>query len=837
MFKKMKIGVKILLVVLGVSLGAMMLIFIDMYNTIGTLGRRLEDTNKSLNAAALDNISDVVLNLTEQYLEPLLYQNVIYCDNRLWEISKMVVRGAEYVNYIYANSRQFVGKDVPEPEDTADGEASAKYIMAPDAGMTDDIEREIRMLSNCEPVFQSALSGDDMIGRIYVGTQSGIYYEYSASNKRYANYDPRKRIWYKAAMESGGYAVFTDTYASASNDTCITCAQVFYDDQGNAAGVVAADIVLDEMLKEIIFSSEYGGTFLAAQDGTIIAHPDYFKEGFKKDFDSHIQGAEIESAHRMMWENGEFQIVSGVTVDGSKSYLAMMPVRTTGWVMYFSINEEYMTAPALATKQDIGSIIDDAQKLAQNDISNARRRFIFFFAAIGVGVILISYALSRSITKPIQRLSANVAQIGAGKLDIKIPAESSDEIGSLAETFNRMLDDLRNHINKVTLITAEKERIGAELNVAAQIQADMLPSIFPAFPHREEFDIYATMNPAKEVGGDFYDFFMIDDTHLAMVMADVSGKGVPAALFMVIGKTLIKDHTKSGTTLGDVFTEVNNLLCESNKEGLFITAFECVLDLKTGNMVYVNAGHEPPFIAKYGETYKKYEVTPQFVLAGLDGMAYSHGEIRLDPGDRIFLYTDGATDAMNTDEQLYGMERLGEVLKANAEKKPQELLDAVKKDIDIFVGTADQFDDITMLGMEYKKKMDKITVKAEIAMLDDVTNFADAFMESCGYDAALKTQVDIVIDEIYANICSYAYPDGAGEAEIGLAASGGSFELTFTDSGLEYNPLERKDPDIDMKLEERKIGGLGIFIVKKSMDEISYEHKDGQNILRIKKNI
>ncbi len=363
----------------------------------------------------------------------------------------------------------------------------------------------------------------------------------------------------------------------------------------------------------------------------------------------------------------------------------------------------------------------------------------------------------------------------------------------------------------------------------------MLPSIFPAFPHREEFDIYALMDPAKEVGGDFYDFFMVDDTHLAMVMADVSGKGIPAALFMVIGKTLIKDRTKSGMALGDVFAEVNNLLCESNKEGLFITAFECVLDLKTGNMVYVNAGHEPPFIAKYGETYKKYDVTPQFVLAGFDGMAYRHGEMRLSPGDRIFLYTDGATDAMNTDEQLYGMERLGEALKANAEKNPRKLLDAIKNDIDIFEGTADQFDDITMLAMEYKKKMDKITVKAEIGLLDDVTNFVDGFMESCGYGAAFKTQIDIVVDEIYANICSYAYPNGAGDAEIGIVAFGGGLELTFIDSGLEYNPFERKDPDIDMKLEERKIGGLGIFVVKQMMDEASYCRLEGKNVLRMVK--
>ena len=251
----------------------------------------------------------------------------------------------------------------------------------------------------------------------------------------------------------------------------------------------------------------------------------------------------------------------------------------------------------------------------------------------------------------------------------------------------------------------EQQRISTELNVATQIQADMLPSIFPAFPDRPEFDIYATMNPAKEVGGDFYDFFMVDDKHLAIVMADVSGKGVPAALFMVIGKTLIKDHTKPKRDLGEVFTEVNDILCESNSAGLFITAFEGVLNLATGEFRFVNAGHEMPFIAKAGGVYEPYKVKAGFVLAGMEGMQYTGGSMQLAPGDKIFQYTDGVTEASNTAQELYGMERLGKVLAENNALSPTELLAAVKADIDAFVGEAPQFDDITMLCLEYRKTM------------------------------------------------------------------------------------------------------------------------------------
>ena len=271
---------------------------------------------------------------------------------------------------------------------------------------------------------------------------------------------------------------------------------------------------------------------------------------------------------------------------------------------------------------------------------------------------------------------------------------------TLAERTRRLLE-------RQAKDSEERQRIETELDVANRIQADMLPCIFPAFPERPEFDIYAVMNPAKEVGGDFYDFFMVDEQHLAVVIADVSGKGIPAALFMVIGKTLIKDHTKPDISLGAVFSEVNDLLCDANSEGLFITAFEGVLDLVTGEFHFVNAGHEIPFIAREGEDYEPYRIKPGFVLAGMENMKYQAGSIQLAPGDKIFQYTDGVTEAMNGKEELYGMERLGSVLRMNTAKKPEELLAAVKEDVDVFAGGAPQFDDITMLCVEYVKRMEK----------------------------------------------------------------------------------------------------------------------------------
>lgn len=335
----------------------------------------------------------------------------------------------------------------------------------------------------------------------------------------------------------------------------------------------------------------------------------------------------------------------------------------------------------------------------------------------GVTILALWYVETK-ITTPIEMISKLVDEFAGqdhlGENDNKklkemctsIQERTKDEIGELAHDFNRMMSDIENYVLNIRTVTAEKERIGAELSIATQIQANMLPCIFPAFPERNEFDIYATMNPAKEVGGDFYDFFMVDDRHLAIVMADVSGKGVPAALFMVIGKTLIKDHTQPGKDLGEVFTEVNELLCESNSEGLFITAFEGVIDLSSGEFRYVNAGHEIPYICKKDGRFEPYKIRAGFVLAGMEGMKYKCGELELEPGDKIFQYTDGVTEATNANNELYGMDRLTEILGENSALAPTELLPVIKNDIDRFVGEAPQFDDITMLCLEYKERME-----------------------------------------------------------------------------------------------------------------------------------
>ena len=289
--------------------------------------------------------------------------------------------------------------------------------------------------------------------------------------------------------------------------------------------------------------------------------------------------------------------------------------------------------------------------------------------------------------------------------EIAAKAGPMDEIGVLATSFSEMVTELEDYMNKLQRVTAEKERIDADLSIATQIQADMLPRIFPAFPEKKEVGIFASMTPAKEVGGDFYDLFLIDDTHLALVIADVSGKGVPAALFMVIAKTLIKNRIQTGESPAEALGVVNNQLCEGNEAQYFVTVWLAVIDLETGDALEANAGHEYPAMRKGSGPYELIKTKHSPAVATYEGLKFRQSQFHLDPGDRLFVYTDGVTEATNAQNELFGETRLLEALNRNPDALPMDLLPSVKKEIDAFVGDAPQFDDITMLGFVYNGRI------------------------------------------------------------------------------------------------------------------------------------
>ena len=392
---------------------------------------------------------------------------------------------------------------------------------------------------------------------------------------------------------------------------------------------------------------------------------------------------------------------------------------------------------------------------------------------------------------------------------------------------------------KQRYVTKKSMRIESELNLATNIQAHMLPNIFPAFPDDNEFDLYASMKPAKEVGGDFYDFDKLDDTHLALVIADVSGKGIPAALFMVIAKTIIKNELHMGYSLEQVLSKVNHMLCEGNTDGMFVTAWVGVFDVETGILEYVSAGHNPPCVLQDGN-YHLLKSKPGFVLAGLDGVMYHRQSITLSPGDKIFLYTDGVTEAIDKDENMYGDQRLLEYMNAHKDYGPKEMINGVKSDLSNFALGTEQFDDVTMLMMEYKKKKEVVHMKEKEFNLpentvDDVLKYIETELNAVNCPIKALQQILICTEEIFVNIASYAYANKNGKVLLATSIDENKAVIQFKDSGVPFNPLEMKDPDVTLSAKERDVGGLGIYIVKKVMDEVNYTYQNGCNILTIGK--
>jgi sigma-B regulation protein RsbU (phosphoserine phosphatase) len=384
----------------------------------------------------------------------------------------------------------------------------------------------------------------------------------------------------------------------------------------------------------------------------------------------------------------------------------------------------------------------------------------------------------------------------------------------------------------------DKEKNSAELSVAAQIQSSMLPSVFPAFPGRKEFDLYATMNPAREVGGDFYDFYLVKDNYLAVIIADVSGKGVPAALFMVITKTLVENMSGS-LSPRKVFKKVNKRLIRNNDAGMFVTAFMGFYNISTGRFVYSNAGHNPPLLKRKNGNYEFLINEPCLVLGSFEDAKYAENEITLEKGDILYLYTDGVTEAMNTKSELFSEKRLVEVLNINKNASPEALLKAVKKEVDDFSSGVEQFDDITMLALKINDNDDEeikeeLRLEASPANLEKVMAFMTERFRICDFSEEFLSVIKIAVEEIYMNIANYAYKPGAGEAVISVSIAD-KITIRFEDSGRPFNPLTQAEPDLGKSPIEREIGGLGVYLVRKLMDSVDYFRADDKNILVITK--
>lgn len=398
-------------------------------------------------------------------------------------------------------------------------------------------------------------------------------------------------------------------------------------------------------------------------------------------------------------------------------YLKQMESKNQNITYFFNRTEFGYDYTGLITIKDSSgkSVAVLAVDISINEIRDTLVKYVFIVLVgmiflIAVFLTALYSWLKKRIIVPISKVKtaaqafviSSHGQTDPEKIQFEDPQiVSEDEMQALSEAFVTMAADLKEYMRDLLAETKEKERISTELSLATEIQANMLPCIFPAFPERTEFDIYAMMHPAKEVGGDFYDFFLIDEDHLALVIADVSGKGVPAALFMVIAKTLIKNQALTGESPAQILRSVNEQLCEGNEAELFVTVWLGIIQISTGKGIAANAGHEHPVIRRKDGKFELVIYRHSPAVAVMEGMNFREHEFELYPGDTLFVYTDGVPEATDSQNKLFGNERMLNALNKNPDAKPEELLKNVKEEVDLFTKEVPQFDDVTMLGIKY----------------------------------------------------------------------------------------------------------------------------------------
>ena len=845
----MKIGKKLIISMLALTLVTMLLVCAGLYAIIGNMRGNIQKLYGSIRTGTEQTIEEGLYAQDSDSLGVLADTQMEVTDSRLRIVSDAVSQAAEYAEKLYASPSDYINSGYsPVHLSEAPDTLSARYMFSAGVEETDDLTKELKLISNMEELFTPIMKYNSrFLDNLYVGTASGIFYQYTDNNVFRENYVVTKRHWYVNSTSSPDRIMWKETEIDSYGRPCITASMAVKDPAGNVVAVVAADVNFEQMMSNVIGSGlgETGTTFLLGATRDLLAYSNFMEDVEAHDgqlynaFADHFADPQsvLTKISDCAYSHGEaFRAV----LDGKEIYMTARVIPSTGWLLCTAINAEEITEPIGKVTAQSDQLFADASTQMSGEFNSLMMNAILAMVMIVLIAAVIVYFISRTISKPIISLTETVKNTGEGDFDKKSEIDTRDEIGDLARGFNKMQGDLKLYTEHLKTVTADKERISAELNVAAQIQSDMLPQIFPPFPQKKEIDLFASMTPAKEVGGDFYDFFLVDDDHMAMVIADVSGKGIPAALFMMVTKILINERTLSGDTPGQILTVVNDRICDHNDADMFVTVWLGILEISTGKITAANAGHDDPAIYRAGGEFAIVKNRHGPVIGAMGGMVYRDFTIDLQPGDKLFLYTDGLPEATDANEKMFTIDGMLKALNEAGDIPPKEILSAVWDSVGAFVGDAPQFDDLTMLCISYlgsKANEKTLTVPAVTDQLDEVTAFIDAFLEERGCSVKTQMQIDLSVEEVFVNIAHYAYPEKEGDAEIRLSEADGVVTLVFADAGIPYDPLQREDPDVTLSAEERKIGGLGILLVKKNMDEVSYSYENGRNVLTLKKRI
>ena len=627
-----------------------------------------------------------------------------------------------------------------------------------------------------------------------------------------------KPLWSEPYFDKGG-----------GNELMTTYSVPFYRPNGKTdslIGVITADVSL-KWLQEVVSQVkifETGFAFLISETGTIITYPDtnyVMKESIFslaekfKDPDLKKVGEEMIAGHE------DFVPISSALFKG-KSWVYYTHLKNNNWSLGFVFPENELYA--------------DLYKLNQT---------LILMAAIGLALLLILIiVISNRVTRPLHALAMIAEGFGTGNFDIDIPpSQSSDEVGSLNKSFVRMQTALKKYVENLKLTTSAKEKIESELKIAREIQMGMIPGKFPAFPGRKEFDIYGFIEPAKEVGGDLYDFFFIDDDRLCFAIGDVSGKGTPAALFMAVTTTILRAEGQIvGLNTSSIIERMNTYLCNNNEGNLFVTLFLGILNVPTGEVEYVNAGHNKPFVIKSNGVVSELDTSHCIPLGINLNLSHTTNTFKLEKGDTIFLYTDGVSEAFNIHDQQYSIKKISELLLNLVNHAPIELIHHIVGDVKAFSQGTEQSDDISVLAIQYYGKQllktsppdYQLVIKNSITNLSSISENITQLCNNWKLTTEVCNRVNLVVEELISNTIFYGYTDTLEhDIILNLMCDKDTISIEIIDDAKEFNPVEQPSTGTNSAITEREIGGMGIHLVKNLTDSFTYHRIGNQNSIKI----
>ena len=615
--------------------------------------------------------------------------------------------------------------------------------------------------------------------------------------------------WSEPYYDDGGGEMMMTTYSKP-----------LYDAEGNLYAIITADISL-EWLTELVgnikaFNHSYN--LMVSRNASFIVHPDH-NLILNETIYSSTYGDNEESLKKM--QDDMVNCRAGEVLrhkDGNRFFVFYAPVESTYW--------------SVAIVCPVSDLYWGVKKMRD------------LLIVLGVLSLLLMIAMSykgiRKVVMPIEDFSDVAKKIAKGDFNVELPQiQTRDELKELHDSFEYLQHSLVQYIDELKSTTANKERIESELRIAREIQMGMIPKSFPAFPERDDVSLVARLVPAKEVGGDLYDFF-IDGDKLYFIIGDVSGKGIPASLVMAVTCRLFRSVASYLHNPKEIITSLNDSLSDGNESNMFCTAFLGIMDLKTGQLDYCNAGHNAPLLIGNDGKVSAIDVVPNLPLGLFEGFPYEGQRMMLEKGTVLYLFTDGVNEAENRALEQFGDDRLVSLLESNSRKEPNGVVEATFEAIDNYVDGATQSDDITVMCIKYSVE----DMEKSIILANDIAEIGklNEFVEEIGQDFSLSPEVvfnlNLVLEEAVVNIINYAYPKEEHQ-RIYLSAKlhDGSIVLVLTDTGKEFDPTMAPEADITLSADERQIGGLGIFLIRQIMNEVKYERIEGKNVLTLEKKL